>query len=232
VAAVLGDSNKATNYYEVDLEEALFAPGNDRVTAFKYWWLMFRRQAFTGFLDSLAAKSADYAQELRERLNDRVFESIFPYFGEGFIENMRSQGVSDIDLDTTFSATMTFLYRLMFVLFAESLDLLPVKEERGYGEHSLYALKHEIASVGGPLEDAAPKKLAVYFTSSSTDLYQRLLGLFHRINAGDPGINLPVYNGGLFSPDTDSGAFLERYAIADRHLALGLDRLPLICAAS
>ena len=35
-------SNKATNYYEIDLEEAIAA--NDQITALKYWWLMFRQQ--------------------------------------------------------------------------------------------------------------------------------------------------------------------------------------------
>ena len=218
-------SNKATNYYEVDLEEALFAPESDRIVAFKYWWLMFREGAFQGFLDGLLAKSADYAQELRERLKDRVFESIFPYFGEGFIENMRLRGVAAIDLDATFSGTMTFLYRLMFALYAESLELLPVKEERGYGEHSLYSLKQEIAAVGGPLEDVAPKQLEKHYNDSTTGLYTRLLDLFHRIDAGDPDINLPIYNGGLFSAESDSGTFLEQFAIPDRFLALGLDRL-------
>lgn len=218
-------SNKATNYYEVDLEEALFAPESDRITAFKYWWLMFRAGAFQGFLDGLLAKSADYAQELREGLKNRIFESIFPYFGEGFIENMRLQGVADIDLDATFSGTMTFLYRLMFALYAESLELLPVKEERGYGEHSLYNLKQEIANVGGPLEDVAPKQLEKHYSDSTTGLYTRLLDLFHSIDTGDPDINLPIYNGGLFSAESDSGTFLEQFAIPDRYLALGLDRL-------
>jgi len=50
-------SNKATNYYEVDLEEALAAP--DLTVTLKYWWLFFRRQAFTGFLDELLQRSAD-----------------------------------------------------------------------------------------------------------------------------------------------------------------------------
>ena len=35
-------SNKATNYYEIDLEEAIAA--NDQITALKYWWLMFRQR--------------------------------------------------------------------------------------------------------------------------------------------------------------------------------------------
>jgi hypothetical protein len=59
-------SNKATNYYEIDLEEAIAA--NDQITALKYWWLMFRREAFTGFLDKLLKDSADSAKELGDRL--------------------------------------------------------------------------------------------------------------------------------------------------------------------
>ena len=74
--------NKATNTYEIDLEEAVEAP--DQVTALKYWWLFFRRQAFTGFLDELLQQSADYAKGLGERLKDRTFTSIFPRFAEGF----------------------------------------------------------------------------------------------------------------------------------------------------
>ncbi len=142
-------SNKATNYYELDLEEALAA--NDRITALKYWWLLFRRQAFTGFLDELLKNSADYAKELGERLKDRVFVEIFPQFAQGFIADMHSRGISDFDeaaLATVFSGAMTFLYRLMFILYAESLELLPLHEMRGYGEQSLYRLKQEIAAGG------------------------------------------------------------------------------------
>ena len=64
-------SNKATNYYEVDLEEAIAA--TDQITALKYWWLLFRASAFTGFLDTLLTESDKYAKELGERLKDDVF---------------------------------------------------------------------------------------------------------------------------------------------------------------
>jgi hypothetical protein len=49
--------------------------------------------------------------------------------------------------------------------------------------------------------------------------------LFGAIDAGDPALNLPAYNGGLFAPETRAGRLLARYAIPDRFLALGLDRL-------
>ena len=220
-------SNKATNYYEIDLEEALFAPERDRTTALKYWWLFFRREAFSGFLDKVLSESADYAKIIGDRLKDRVFESIFPHFSEGFIANMRAQGVpeSEIDLEATFNATLTFLYRLMFVLYAESLELLPVKEAHGYGAKSLYRLKHEIAEVGGVIEDDSPTRLRAAYSRQSTEKYAYLQTLFHAIDKGDESSNLPTYNGGLFSAENASGAWLERFAIPDDCLALGLDRL-------
>ena len=218
-------SNKATNYYEIDLEEAIAA--SDQITALKYWWLMFRRQAFTGFLDALLKNSADYAKELGERLKDRVFVEVFPQFAQGFIANMRAQGVksADIDLDQVFSGTLTFLYRLMFTLYAESLELVPVNEVRGYREYSLYEMKRAIAAEGKDLQDEAPGRLKAYYSSRDTDLYARLTKLFTVIDEGSDDLNMPTYNGGLFSQETDSGRFLAQYRIPDRYLALGLDRL-------
>ncbi|NJL54205.1 DUF559 domain-containing protein [bacterium] len=216
-------SNKATNYYEIDLEEAIAA--NDQITALKYWWLLFRQEAFTGFLDDLLKKSADYAKDLGERLKDRVFVEIFPQFAKGFIADMRAQGVTELDLDAVFSGTMTFLYRLMFVLYAESLELLPVNEANGYRQLSLYRLKDEIARAGGNVEDTAPEMLAAHYSDTSTDLYTRLKELFHVIDDGSDQMNMPTYNGGLFSVETDGGKFLDTYMIPDRYLAIGLDRL-------
>ncbi|MBA3531998.1 MAG: hypothetical protein H0T73_08780, partial [Ardenticatenales bacterium] len=218
-------SNKATNYYEIDLEEALAA--TEQLTALKYWWLMFRRQAFTGFLDTLLKKSADYARELGERLKERVFVEIFPQFAQGFIAEMRAQGASvdEAALEQVFSGTMTFLYRLMFTLYAESLELLPVHEAHGYRELSLDGLKKEIASAGGTLLDESPDRLATHFKGKESTLYARLQRLFEVIHEGSDELNMPTYNGGLFSPSSEAGQFLARYTIPDRFLALGLDRL-------
>ncbi len=109
---------------------------------------MFRRQAFTGFLDKLLKDSAEYAKELGDRLKDRVFAEIIPQFAKGLIADMRVKGINDRDdaaLAMVFSGTMTFL--------------------------------------------------------------------------------MPTYNGGLLSQETDSCQFLATYAIPDRYLALGFDRL-------
>ncbi|MFD3163859.1 Eco57I restriction-modification methylase domain-containing protein, partial [Herpetosiphon sp. NSE202] len=219
-------SNKATNYYEVDLEEAFGA--QDALDALKYWWLFFRAAAFSGFLDRMLKQSAEYAKGLGERLKDRVFTEIFPQFAQGFIADMRRQGqntLSESQLNTVFEGTLTLLYRLMFVLYAESLDLLPLNEQNGYREQSLYTIKQELAEAGGTLLDQRQTKLQARYSDTSTALYQRILALCAVIDRGSPDLNMPTYNGGLFSPSSLSGQFLQTYAVPDRYLALGLDRL-------
>ncbi len=106
------------------------------------------------FLDWLMSESERYARRLGERLKERVFEEIFPHFARGFIISARRAGQLPADLEDLpdsernrllepfFNGTLTFLYRLLFLLYAESRDLLPVREERGYYPRSLETLKH------------------------------------------------------------------------------------------
>lgn len=242
--------SRATNYYEIDLEETLSSP--DRDLAIRYFWLFFRAGAFTphpvqregetremSFLDGVMEGSETYAKELGERLKERIFDDVFPHFARGFIDRIRQMegrqtAIDQPRLDLIYQATLTFLYRLMFLLYAESRDLLPVKEERGYAEISLQTLKEEIAKKGKSIVDEAPDHLERAYDTVSTALYDRLTTLFEVIDRGDKARNVPRYNGGLFvtepDPDDDSpegrtAAFLRRYAIPDRYLAMGLDRL-------
>ncbi len=237
--------SRATNYYEIDLEEVMAERGtlaDDPSTAFRYFWLFFRRQALeppTPFLNRILEGSEEYSKALGERLKERVFEEIFPHFAEGFIEWIRRKEGHESDLprerlDQIFQGTLTFLYRLLFLLYAEARDLLPVKETRGYWEKSLTRLKREIADAAGNIDGESETKLKVAYRTDSTTLYDRLTALFRTIDQGEAAINVPVYNGGLFltTPDTDDASpeaqiarFLLTNNIPDRHLALGLDRL-------
>ncbi len=176
--------SRATNYYEIDLEETLAQPPEHRELAFRYFWYFFRAAAFLPsertldgehrqlcFLDNLVNDSERYARELGERLKERIFFEIFPHFARGFILYARRANQLPPGLDTLpddersrllepfFNGTLTFLYRLLFLLYAESRDLLPVREVRGYHEKSLEKLKLEIASKAGPIEDQAPTQL-------------------------------------------------------------------------
>ena len=249
--------SRATNYYEIDLEETLAQSPAHLEYAFRYFWLFFRAAAFIPagrivdgekrqvcFLDSLVSESERYARELGERLKDRVFFEIFPHFARGFIIYAKRAGQLPANLDSLetdernrllepfFGGTLTFLYRLLFLLYAESRDLLPVREVRGYHEKSLEKLKRQVAEKAGNIVDQAPGKLKAAYSDLSTTFYDRLQELFNAVDKGDAALNVPVYNGGLFmtqpdpadtSPEADVARFLSTCKMPDRELALGLD---------
>jgi hypothetical protein len=259
--------SRATNYYEIDLEETLAVESSRRGEALRYFWLFFRAAAFLpteqtvdgeqttlSFLDMLLRSSERYAKELGERLKERVFEQIFPQFARGFITYARRSGnangneggvgilPADFDkldeaararvLEPFFSGTLTFLYRLLFLFYAESRDLLPVREQRGYYARSLESLKRKIAATAGTIKDDVPAKTRNNYSDLTTEFYDALLTLFRAVDQGNPDLNVPVYNGGLFmtAPDAaDTSAegkaarFLANCKIPDREMALGLD---------
>ncbi len=247
--------SSASNYYEIDLDEILASGGpaaGDPAEAFKYFWLLFRREAFEDveavregetrrqpFLDHLLDDCHQYAKELGERLKERVFEHVFVHFSRGFMAQMRKRRrsqkpFSQDELDRVFRATLTFLYRALFLLYAEARDLLPVREQRGYWHKSIENLKREIAEVAGTIADDAEGRLKKKYSASKYDLYDRLLELCAIVDKGNAANNVPVYNGGLFitepEPDdetdeAENARFLAKHKIPDFHLARGLDWL-------
>jgi hypothetical protein len=255
---------RATNYYEIDLDEVLSQAGPhapELAESFRYFWLLYRSQTFEldevdregkkqslSLLDRLLLDSEDYAKDLGERLKDRIFEDIFPHLAAGFIYSIRQHDLSPVParaggahseitrdtLDTVYQGTLTLLYRLLFLLYAESRDLLPVKEVRGFFEASLTKLKKEIEDAGGKIEDEVEEKLKKHYREDSYELYDRLCRLFQIIDKGDPALNVPVYNGGLFlsepedlddSPEADAARFLINTKVPDRFLARAIDLL-------
>lgn len=246
--------SRATNFYEVDLAEALVASGDtDPNEAFRYWWLFFRAAAFAPhdraeegcWLDAVARGSRDYAKRLGERLKDRVFLTIFPHLAQGFLEDRKRRlgtrrRPTEEELRDTYEATLTFLYRLLFLLYAESRDLLPIREAP-YLEASLKKIKEEVAEKAGIAESEVAARLAKGYSAGETQLYDRVMTLCRAMDDGDPLLNVPIYNGGLFltdPPAEENGAgegtesrecriarFLRDHKVPDRHLALAIDRL-------
>ncbi len=121
---------RATNFYEVDLVEALAASGDtDPNEAFRYWWLFFRADAFRPagpadagcWLDAILQGSRDFAKKLGENLKDRIFYHVFKDLAAGFLADRKGRlgqagGPTRQELDIVFEATLTLLYRLLFLL--------------------------------------------------------------------------------------------------------------------
>ncbi|WP_135828681.1 Eco57I restriction-modification methylase domain-containing protein [Halorussus halobius] len=212
-------------YYEVDLPELLDA-GN--LAEFKYFYLFFRPQAFaevagTSFLDSVWNESETAAQELGEDLQDNVFTAL-RVLGKGFVET------NDLDIDPDDEAaldelkeqSLVLLYRLMFILYAESRQLVNPDDpeaEREYDENfSLDQRRLEILETvaDGETFDEA-------YSEFSTVIWQRLRNLFELIDEGNDALGVTAYNGGLF--DADDHEFLADNEVSDRYLAEVIYRL-------
>jgi hypothetical protein len=236
---------RATNFYEVDLVEALTASGDtDPNEAFRYWWLFLRPAAFKPkvegqgcWLDDILLGSREYAKRLGDRLKDRIFLTIFPHLAQGFLEDRKqrlgqSKSPTDEELADIFEATLTLLYRLLFLLYAESRDLLPIREAP-YQAASLKKIKDELADKAGVAEADVAERLNKVYSAKDTTLYDRMCKLFQAMDKGDPVLNVPTYNGGLFNTTPDKSErrdqriarFLLEHKIPDRHLALAIDRL-------
>jgi hypothetical protein len=238
--------SRATNFYEVDLVEAIVASGDtDPNEAFRYWWLFFRAVAFAPrtdgelgcWLDTVAEGSRDYAKSLGERLKDRVFVTIFPYLAQGFLTDRRKRlGIkkqaTEEELRDVYEATLTLLYRLLFLLYAEARDLLPIREAP-YREASLRKIKDEIAAKAGIAESEVGERINKTYSATEHGLYERLMRLCAAMDKGDPAFNVPIYNGGLFisqpreSEDREQriARFLVEHKVPDRFLGLAIDRL-------
>lgn len=115
-------SSRSSNFYETNLEELLLKGDQE---AFLYFFLFFRKEAFVKdgqgktFLDYVRAGSTSYAAELSESLKDKVFERIFRHLARGFLYYRKNelgiQTETGQTLKEIYSATLTLLYRLLFI---------------------------------------------------------------------------------------------------------------------
>src|SRR5206468_4561675 len=94
-------------------------------------------------------------------------------------------------------------------------------------------MKDEIADKAGVAESDVAERLAKAYSDKATTLYDRLAKLFVAMDRGDPILNVPIYNGGLFNTRPDKSdrrdqriaRFLSEHKVPDRYLALAIDRL-------
>ncbi len=204
-------AKRLDRYYEVDVPALL---SSDDPTAFVYFYAFFSRRAFEpGALGvaSILRESSDYAQGVGASLKVQAFAAV-RHLAQGFLDYPRNRLTSDdATLKEIYGASLILLYRLLFILYAESRGLLPVDTNEQYREsYSLDAIKRQI--LGG-------KRLL----TTSGKLWGDLRSLFDVINDGSVDMGIATYNGGLFSPATHP--FLDGHMVGDHHLQLAIDAL-------
>lgn len=181
---------RASGYFEADLTGLIQSGDDDGLRAFL---LLFRRESFTlqegastTFLEAALAEGRRYEERVARDLSEVVFDEVFPALVNGFAHE------SPGDLEVIRSTSLIFLYRLLFVLYAEDRGLLPVNDAR----YDDYGLRKRVR------DDIADRmSRSDTFSGTAANYYNRLIELFQIIDKGDPSIGLPPYNGGLFSQD-------------------------------
>ena len=197
---------RATAYYEADLGGMLESGDDDRLRVF---YLLFRRDSFVlrdgavaTFLDTALAEGRRYEEQVAQDLSSVVFEKVFPKLVEA-LADASGESLSDVR-----HAALIFLYRLLFVLYAEDRGLLPVNDSR-YDDYGLRKRVRDDIAERTRNQDA--------FSTVAASYYDHLTTLCMIIDGGDKSIGLPPYNGGLFA--SDAAPLLETVRLPDAAIA-------------
>src|SRR5690606_23699631 len=125
-----------------------------------------------------------YEERVAEDLSNKVFGEVFPDLVRAIVK-----AAPDADLQDVRQAALILLYRLLFILYAEDRDLLPVKDTR----YDDYGLRTKVR-----LDVKERKDKNDVFSDTAARYWGAMSDLFMAIDQGDASIGLPPYNGGLF----------------------------------
>ena len=222
-----GARSVSEQFFELDLATALNLPGHneglfalseaDRRHCLKLFMLFFRRAAFlpdpaTADPRSLHERALDQGRFYEERvaadLSELVFKQVFPKLARAIAE-----AVPDAPLPEVRDAALILLYRLLFILYAEDRDLLPVRDSR-YDDYSLRKVRGDVER---------RKSQNDTFSASATLYWSTIGNLCRLIDQGDASIGLPPYNGGLF--DQQRTPLLGTIQLDDEVIADVIDAL-------
>ncbi len=218
-----GARSVSEEFLEIDLGRVLALDGGDDLfadDATREHWLrvfavMFCRNAFikTGadkrsFHERARAAAAFYEERVAASLSKLVFEQVFPDLACAIATASPQASLEDVR-----QASLVLLYRLLFLLYAEDRDLLPVGEKR----YDDYALRHQRIEVGRRITDGDA------FSASAGKIWAHVADLARIIDKGDSSVGIPPYNGGLFAGD--GTPLLDTIRIPDSVMAPALDAL-------
>lgn len=153
--------------------------------------------------------SRGFEARVTGQLAAMVFDRVFPDLADALARADPERGDGPIYFAELREAALTWLYRLLFTLYAEDRDLLPTRTRRD----GLRAMREEVAEAIDTGERL----------SSHPENDGDLRRLWRKIDGGDAGIGLPPYNGGLFR--AGRSALLDRSLMPDADFARLLDAM-------
>ena len=219
-----GARSVAEQFFELNLAAVLGIAGDGRdaipADARRHWlrvfWLVFGRHAFLPdgadertFHERAIDEGRFYQERVAGSLSALVFENVFPDLVRALAE-----ADTEAPLPEVRDAALVLLYRLLFVLYAEDRDLLPVRDSR----YDDYALREQVRGSIGRRKDQGD-----VFSATAARYWSAFDDLCRAIDAGDASIGLPPYNGGLF--DRDRTPLLSHVRLGDTVMADVIDAL-------
>lgn len=202
-------------YLQVDLEELVRDPGD--LSALRVFYHCFHRSAFEGNaggrsgLDRLLDESNHATKKAEDHLKACVSatEGVMAHLCLGLVEATGRDHFTEEERDAIYQDATYLLYRLLFIMYAEARNLLPM-DNPSYQQASLATL----------VETAHIFRLQGIPDPQARTLWLRLKRLCNAIYESDPELGIPAYNGGLF--DDGDKPHLRVGTIADGHLTQAL----------
>ncbi len=166
-----------------------------------------------GRFDELLREARDYGSMLRQRLDRSLREEVLTVLGRelGRWATATGRDIADDEVRSDLeAAALTWVFRALFLLYAESAGYLPMSNHT-YAGRSFTRIA-----------DRAAEELDVADPNAKT-LWSDIRALIEAMRTGQSAWGVPAYNGALFAADGFDGAeLLEIASINDAALAPAL----------
>jgi hypothetical protein len=174
-----------------------------------------------GTLEQILETSSRFAADLASRLRERVYNECVPALAEAVAARFDTDDErTEAELSTAYERTLTILFRLLFIAYAEDKDLLPYRTNSAYTDHSLKLIARRLA------EDR--RKGFTGYDTEACELWEDVKQLWRAVDRGNRSWGVPPYDGALFSSDPavgPAGAAIATLDLTDDEFAPALGAL-------
>ncbi len=189
-----------------------------------YLWLLFSAEALRegGSLTEILENSKRFSVDMAENLKSRIYDEIVPQIAKGIFNARNLKKPTAEELNETYQMTLTVLFRLLFIAYAEDRDLLPYKLNEVYQNRSLKKKAQELSELLAKGKN--PDR-------GDNNHWKETARLWEAIDKGKEEWGVMAYNGGLFSAKKDiskTGSMISKISVSNEFFVPALKSLLLI----
>ena len=197
-------SASTTNYLGIDTGGGGIEPLRYLAALFGFDPHKGGRPMIDEFFEQARAKSRQLEADLRKKV--LAPDGLFLDIVKGMRDHDMKKKFRPSDLVDAKKAALAVMYRVWFILYAESRNLLPVRDPK----YLPISIRSMHAELDGYVDDP-----------DGHGCWDALLNLFEGIRDGDPAHNLPQYDGDLFR----ARAAVDSIRVRNRHIASAMRAL-------